>query len=114
MPSKTKNVPIPAENIAELVSFAVNESIDLVIVGPEQPLVDGITNAMLKNGIPCFGPSKEASIIEASKAWSKDFMSRNGIRTARYSNFSSFEAAKEYIESVDHRVVVKVSCYFLI
>jgi phosphoribosylamine-glycine ligase len=58
--------------------------INLVIVGPEQPLVDGITDLFTANGIPCFGPSKAGAIIEGSKAFSKEFMERHAIPTARF------------------------------
>lgn len=60
-------------------------------------------------GIPCFGPTAQAAQIEGSKAWSKDFMKRNGIPTAEYRNFLDLEAATEYLREVKHRVVVKVS-----
>jgi phosphoribosylamine--glycine ligase / phosphoribosylformylglycinamidine cyclo-ligase len=59
-------------------------------------------------GVPCFGPKANAAIIESSKAWSKDFMSRHMIRTAQYQNFSDIDQAKAYVNSIKHRVVVKV------
>ena len=62
----------------------------------------------LPQGIACFGPSAKAAQLEASKAWSKDFMARNGIRTAAYKNFTSFQEASSYLTTVSHRVVVKV------
>lgn len=58
--------------------------IGLVVVGPEQPLVDGIKNDFTKIGVPVFGPSKQAAQLEGSKAFSKDFMKRHGIPTAEY------------------------------
>ena len=105
---KCENVAISAEDIPTLVEFAVRQQLDFVIVGPEQPLVDGLVDALLAKGIPAFGPNQKAAIIEASKAWSKDFMARHQIRTARYRNFTTFAEAKAYIESLNYRVVVKV------
>lgn len=105
---KCENVPIAAENIDELVEFSLKNQVDFVFVGPEQPLVEGIVDAFAEKGILAFGPNQKAAIIEASKAWSKDFMARHNIRTARYHNFNDFSLAKAYIESLDYRVVVKV------
>lgn len=107
---KISNVAVPGDN-ASLVAYAQQNSISLVAVGPEQPLVDGLVDAMDQAGIPCFGPSQQASQLEASKAYSKDFMQRHGIRTATYRNFTDFAAAKAYLESPDcpARVVVKAS-----
>jgi len=106
---KCMNVDISSDNISELVKFALHSGIDLVFVGPEQPLVDGIVDAMHAHNIPCFGPSQSASIIEASKAWSKDFMARHNLPTASYRNFTSFPEAQAYIESLSYRVVIKAS-----
>jgi phosphoribosylamine--glycine ligase len=106
---KISNVSIDSIDIAGLVTFARDNKISLVAVGPEQPLVDGLSDAFAKIGIPCFGPSALAARIEASKAWSKDFMARNGIRTARYKNFTNFDDAKAYLNGIDFRVVVKAS-----
>ncbi len=106
---KCINVDISSENLLELVQFALNVGVDLVFVGPEQPLVDGIVDAFALHNIPAFGPSQAASIIEASKAWSKDFMIRHHLPTALYRTFTSFPEAKAYIESLSYRVVVKAS-----
>lgn len=106
---KCMNVDISSDNIPELVNFALKTGVDLVFVGPEQPLVEGIVNACALHSIPAFGPTQAASIIEASKAWSKDFMTRNQLPTASYRSFTSFPEAKAYIESLPYRVVVKAS-----
>lgn len=106
---KITNVDILPEDINALVALAKERQVSLVVVGPEQPLVDGLSDLMKACKIPCFGPSALAANIEASKAWSKDFMSRNRIRTAKYSNFTKFEEAKAYLQSINHRVVVKAS-----
>ena len=94
---KCVNVTIGmADEFAAVKAFAQAEQIDLVVVGPEQPLVDGITDAFRKSiststicifmivGIPCFGPSRLAAQLEGSKAFSKDFMHRHNIPTAEY------------------------------
>jgi phosphoribosylamine--glycine ligase/phosphoribosylformylglycinamidine cyclo-ligase len=61
--------------------------------------------------IPCFAPSKEAAQIEGSKAFSKDFMARHGIPTAEYRNFTDFESACQYVNSISHKVILKVSSH---
>ena len=106
---KIVNIKISPENIEGLVALAKEEKVSLVIVGPEQPLVDGLSDLMKAAKIPCFGPSALAANIEASKAWSKDFMARNLIRTAKYRNFADFASAKEYLEGINFKVVVKAS-----
>jgi formyltetrahydrofolate-dependent phosphoribosylglycinamide formyltransferase len=107
---KVENVELNISDMAAIQSFVVDSEIDLVVVGPEQPLVDGVVNLMNAINIPCFGPSAEASVIEASKAWSKDFMARHAIRTAAYGNFQDIDAAKEYVHKHrDRRLVVKAS-----
>lgn len=106
---KIVNIDISPENIAGLVALAKERKVSLVIVGPEQPLVDGLSDLMKQAKVPCFGPSSLAANIEASKAWSKDFMKRNTIRTAKYENFSDFKRAKEYLQRINHKVVVKAS-----
>ena len=94
---------------AALVEFVRSEGVSLVAVGPEVPLVDGVADALKAAGVPCFGPSAAASQLEASKSYSKDFMARNGVRTAQYECFTDFSAAKEHVMSVDYQVVVKAS-----
>ncbi|PVU84780.1 hypothetical protein BB560_007266 [Smittium megazygosporum] len=97
------------DNFSKLVQFSVENEISLVIPGPEQPLVDGISECFKKVGIPCFGPSQQASRIEGSKAFSKDFMQRHNIPTAAYKTFNDYRSAKDYLESISHRVVIKAS-----
>ncbi|WAQ92374.1 hypothetical protein PtA15_16A281 [Puccinia triticina] len=93
----------------ELIDFAAKNEIDLVVPGPEQELVHGIEGDFRKIGVPCFGPSKLAAKMEGSKAFSKDFMSKHSIPTARYANFSDFALAKNHILSIDYKVVIKAS-----
>ncbi|CAK7213667.1 Bifunctional purine biosynthetic protein ADE1 [Sporothrix curviconia] len=89
-----------AEDFASLVALAQREGVRLVVPGPEAPLVDGIETFFRAVGIPCFGPSKEAAILEASKTYSKDFMRRYNIPTAAYRNFSDYAAACAYVEEL--------------
>ncbi|KAI8377475.1 phosphoribosylglycinamide synthetase [Radiomyces spectabilis] len=107
--SKVTNVDIGVSDFAKLTEFAVQNNVDLVIPGPEQPIVEGIQTAFRKVGIPCFGPSAKAAQMEGSKTFSKDFMKKHNIPTAAYENFTDFEKAKAYVESVDHQVVLKAS-----
>ncbi|PVU92520.1 hypothetical protein BB561_003761 [Smittium simulii] len=108
---KIQNVKINhnKEDFHKLTQFAVENDINLVIPGPEQPLVDGISASFKKIGVPCFGPSTVAASLEGSKAFSKDFMRKHNIPTAEYKNFTDYNKAKAYLESIDHKVVVKAS-----
>jgi len=105
------NVPINSskENFTKLAKFAQENDVGLVIPGPEQPLVEGITTIFNKIGILVFGPSEKAALLEGSKTFSKDFMSKHNIPTAEYKNFKDFDLAKAYIESVSHNVVIKAT-----
>jgi len=102
-------VPIAVSHIGELLRFARNEGIDLTVVGPEQPLVDGIVDEFERNGMKIFGPSKSAARLEGSKAFAKRFMEKYGIPTATFRVFSSREkeAAKKYVRSSNKSFVVK-------
>ncbi len=88
------NVDIAADDIAALVAFAQREQIALTIVGPEAPLVIGVTDAFEAAGLRCFGPRKAAAQLEGSKAYTKAFLQRHGIPTAAYAAFTkdSFDA----------------------
>ncbi|KAA0145940.1 hypothetical protein FNF31_07900 [Cafeteria roenbergensis] len=106
------NVAISATDIPALVRFAREKRVRLVVVGPEQPLVEGLADALAAEGIPCFGPSKAAAELEGSKAYCKDFMARHGIPTAEYATFSDSKAAEEHIldaRKTADRVVIKTS-----
>ncbi|KAI5475988.1 phosphoribosylamine--glycine ligase / phosphoribosylformylglycinamidine cyclo-ligase [Pseudohyphozyma bogoriensis] len=106
---KTENVAISAGDFPKLVQFAVENNVNLVIPGPEQPLVDGIEAVFRSVGIPVFGPSPRAAQMEGSKTFSKDFMARHNIPTAAYRNFTSFPEAEAYVNEVNHNVVIKAS-----
>lgn len=107
--SKVQNVDISIGDFQKLVKFAVDNEVNLVIPGPEQPLVDGIETHFRKVGIPTFGPSEKAAVMEGSKTFSKDFMAKHNIPTAAFGNFTDFDEAKKYVDSVDHNVVIKAS-----
>lgn len=81
-----------------------------VFVGPEDPLANGIGDALTEKGIFCFGPTRAGARIEADKSWSKEFMVKHGIPTAKYQSFTDAEEAVKYIETADHdALVVKAS-----
>ena len=92
-------VPIGAMEFDKLVAFAKEKEIDLTVVGMDDPLVGGIVDAFEAEGLRVFGPRKNAAILEGSKAFSKDLMKKYNIPTATYENFSSPEAAIEYLET---------------
>ena len=93
--SGVRNVDIAADDIPRLVEFAQREKIDLTIVGPEAPLVIGVTDAFAAAGLRCFGPRKAAARLEGSKAYTKEFLRRHKIPTAAYATFTeaNFDAA---------------------
>jgi phosphoribosylamine--glycine ligase len=101
------NVPIGAEDIDALLAFAKKEKIDLTVVGPEAPLVLGITDLFRKEGLTVFGPSKAAAQIEGSKSFSKRLMEKYRIPTATFAEFTDPVEAKKYIEQAGAPIVVK-------
>ena len=84
--------------IDEIVKFAVKNQIDLAFIGPEEPLSLGIVDLLEENGIPTVGPKKDATILEASKCWAKDFLKKIGVPIPDYWNFDDPEEAKEFIK----------------
>lgn len=107
---KVANVgSVKADDFAGLVKFAQDNQISLVVPGPEAPLVDGVEGWFKNAGIPVFGPSKEAARLEGSKTYSKDFMKKFDIPTAAYENFSDFDKAVAYIDSISHDIVIKAT-----
>ncbi|MDG0972265.1 MAG: phosphoribosylamine--glycine ligase [Porticoccaceae bacterium] len=102
-----KNVPIGANDFATLADFAEANQVGLTIVGPEQPLVDGIVDYFQQRGLPIFGPSKNAAQLEGSKAFSKDFLERQKIPTADYGNFTDLDEALNYLHKVGAPIVIK-------
>ncbi len=106
-----ENVPLAVGQIDELLAFARQKEIDLTIVGPEQPLVDGIVDAFTAAGLHIFGPTAAAAEIEGSKAFAKAFMDRQGIPTAFHRTFSvsEYEEARAYISKEGGPIVLKAS-----
>jgi phosphoribosylamine---glycine ligase len=104
---KVRNIPIASDQTDSLVRFALAEKIDLTIVGPEAPLVAGVVDAFEHAGLLCFGPSKQAAILEASKSYTKDFLKRHEIPSGEYQVFVDIDSAVEHINKVSIPVVVK-------
>lgn len=104
-----RNVPIGVNETDRLVRFAVENKIGLVIVGPEDPLANGIVDLFAKAGIKAFGPSGAAAKLEADKAFAKKMMRSCSVSTAEGRVFDRFEDAKTYIASRDEAVVVKAT-----
>jgi len=100
-------VPIGVMDTAGMVAFCRKETIDLVVVGPEAPLVAGLVDALEAEGIAAFGPTKEAAALEGSKGFMKDLCAREGIPSAAYRRFTEAEAAKVYIAAEGAPIVVK-------
>jgi phosphoribosylamine--glycine ligase len=101
------NVPIGVLDVAALVAFAQAERIDLVVPGPEAPLVAGIADALGRVGIRCFGPSAAAAMLEGSKAFAKEIADAAGIPTASWERFSEAEAALAFVRRRGAPIVVK-------
>ena len=102
-----QNVNFNATDIEGLIKFARTKNIDLVIVGPEGPLAQGIVDKLQAIGIPVFGPTKLAAEIESSKVFSKYLMQKYGIPCAQSISFSNYVEAKKYLERQQPPVVVK-------
>ncbi|RDX50484.1 aminoimidazole ribonucleotide synthetase [Lentinus brumalis] len=108
---KTVNVDLSPSDFPALVDFALRNEVSLVLPGPEQPLVDGIETHFRKVGIPVFGPSALAARMEGSKAFSKAFMDRHNIPTAKFKVFQASEVdhAIQYVRNCGFKVVLKAS-----
>ena len=100
-------VPIGAMEFDKLVSFAKDNAIDFTIIGMDDPLVGGIVDEFEKAGLKCFGPKKNAAILEGSKAFSKDLMKKYNIPTAAYENFTDAKEALKYLETAKFPNVLK-------
>ncbi len=100
-------VDIKAMEFEKIADFAVEKSVDLVIVGPDDPLVGGIVDVLEARGLRVFGPRKNAAILEGSKAFSKDLMKKYNIPTAAYETFDNAEDALKYLETAPMPIVLK-------
>jgi phosphoribosylamine--glycine ligase len=103
------NVPIPASDIDGLLEFARANDIHLTVVGPDDTLAAGIVDAFREAGLRIYGPTKAAAQIEASKAFSKDLMTKTHVPTAKYATFTDLVAAKDYVHSHPFPAVIKAS-----
>lgn len=104
---KCENINIKAGEITKLIEFVKTNKIDLTVVGPEDPLSQGIVDDFEKEGLLIFGPNKAAAQMEASKAFAKDVMKKAGIATADYEKFNNCDDALEYIRKKGAPIVVK-------
>ncbi len=100
-------VNIGAKDIDAIVAFGVDNHIDYAVVAPDDPLVLGCVDALQAKGIPCFGPTADAAIIEGSKVFSKQLMKKYGIPTAAYEVFTDMQAALDYLDTASIPVVIK-------
>ena len=107
METKLENVSLSVGDFSGLADFAENNDVGLTIVGPEQPLVDGIVDYFQSRDLPIFGPSRGAAQLEGSKAFTKDFLERQKIPTASYGNFTEIDAALNYLQQMGAPIVVK-------
>lgn len=98
---------LDAENGQAVVAFAKEYDVELVVIGPEAPLVAGVADVVREAGIAVFGPSAQGAQLEGSKTFSKQFMDRHGIPTARYASFTELEPALAYVRELGAPIVVK-------
>jgi phosphoribosylamine---glycine ligase len=99
--------PVAATDAAGLVALARAEGIGLVVIGPEAPLVAGVSDALKAAGVPVFGPSRAAAQLEASKAFAKLIMDEAGVPTAAWRGFDSLDEARAYVRAQAHPLVIK-------
>ena len=100
-------VNIGDSDIDELAKFAKEKEIDITVVGPEVPLVMGITDVFESQGLKVFGPNKKCARLEGSKAFSKDFMTRHNLPTAKYKEYTNIDKAIDDIDDFGYPVVIK-------
>ena len=99
------NIDLQADDLDGLLAFALEQSIDLTVVGPEQPLVLGLADRFQEKGLKVFGPSAKAAQLEGSKAFSKDLMQKYNIPTAEYAAFEDPDEARAYLKGKGPQVV---------
>jgi len=102
-----QNIAVGVDNFEALADFAESNHVGLTIVGPEQPLVDGIVDYFASRKLPIFGPSSGAAQLEGSKSFTKDFLARHQIPTANYETFTDVDTALAYLQKVGAPIVVK-------
>lgn len=104
---KAENIQIPADDLTALVKFAKDHAIDLTFVGPEKPLSMGIVDLFRSKGLTIFGPSKEASQLEASKTFAKQIMMEAEVPTANYKKFQDLKSTLDYLKTCRYPIVLK-------
>ena len=102
-----RNAPVAADDLPALLQLAQQEGVGFTMVGPEVPLVAGVTDLFLNHGMPCFGPSRNAAQLEGSKDFSKEFLVRYDIPTAAYETFTDVERAKAFVRAQGAPIVIK-------
>ena len=107
MASLAECVAVPADDVPGLVKLARDKAIDLVVVGPEDPLAMGLVDALKEADILAFGPSGHAAEIEGSKVFCKNLLHKHGIPSAEYRTFTELEPARDYVERIGAPIVVK-------
>jgi phosphoribosylamine--glycine ligase len=107
--SLAENVEVDINDKAKLLKFLKQQQVDLVVVGPEDPLADGIVDVLEKEGIRAFGPNREAAQLEADKWFAKELMRSQSIPTAESRSFTTLNSALDYIDSRDGPFVVKAT-----
>ena len=105
--NKVSNINLDSNNFEVIEDFCIDKAIDLVIIGPEQPLVIGLSDYLQSKGINTFGPSKSAAQLEGSKTFSKDFFVKYNIPTAGYKSFKNYDLALNHLEKINYPTVVK-------
>ncbi|MEF3194030.1 MAG: phosphoribosylamine--glycine ligase [Halothiobacillaceae bacterium] len=105
--AKCENVGIQATDVPALFAFACDRVIDLTVVGPEAPLAAGVVDTFRDGGLRIFGPTREAAMLESSKAFAKDFLTRHRIPTAEYRVFTELNPALDYIHDRGAPIVIK-------
>ncbi len=107
MAQQAQLADIKAEDVVGLAKFAKENSIDLTVVGPENPLAAGIVDKFTESGLAIFGPTQKATAIESSKVFAKDLMQRHGIPCAGSESFTEYEKATKYVQSQRPPIVIK-------
>ena len=105
--SGVRNVSLDVDDHAGLIRFAHEESVGMTLIGPEVPLVAGIVDAFSQAGLRCFGPGRDAAVLEGSKSFSKEFLKRHHIPTAGYAVFTEIDPAVRYVQGHALPLVIK-------
>lgn len=103
----SQRIRIPSSDLTSLSNLAAEKKFDLIVIGPEQPLVDGLVDSLAKKGIPAFGPTKAAAQLEGSKIFAKQFMNRHKIPTARFAVAEDPSSAVRLLKDFNYPVVLK-------